>query len=80
MEVLKENQFSVNPKTEPLTKEKLKTYPGFENMEDEQLSERVFSIKTLCALLHEFLRDLQTHEGKKNGIDLLGNFTKKHAV
>jgi hypothetical protein len=71
---------SLNPNRVPLTIEKLKTISGFENLTDEELSERLFSIKTLCALMYEFLQQLQSQEGKKRGIEITPNFNTKQAA
>jgi hypothetical protein len=48
--------------TSPLTTEKLKTYPGFENLSDEEAKEAVRTIKT-CA---QFFFDLYVSNKREN--------------
>ena len=70
----------LNPNKEPLTPELLKKFPGFENFTEEQLQERVFTIHTLCELGYEFLQQMQSHEGKKECIEITPNFSTKQAA
>lgn len=44
---------STNPKKEPLTIEKLRTFKGLENLSDEEAQEMLFQIEALCAILME---------------------------
>lgn len=52
----------LNPKKEPLTKEKLRTFKGYENLSDEEISEVLFSIQSFSNILYEYLRA----EGNEN--------------
>ena len=49
----------LNPNKEPLTVEKLKTFKGFENIDDEKAQETVFAIQTLAAILYEYTMEQQ---------------------
>lgn len=40
---------------EELTIQKLRTYPGLENLSDEEAQERIFALKSLAAILFQFL-------------------------
>lgn len=70
----------LNSKKEALTVETLKKFPGFENMSEEELQEKVFNIHTLCELGYEFLQQLQSQQGKKMGIEITPNFNIKQAA
>ena len=48
--------------TSPLTAEKLKTYPGFENLSDEEAKEAIRTIRT-CA---RFFFELYVSDKRKN--------------
>jgi hypothetical protein len=48
----------INPRKEPLTIEKLKTFEGFEKMTDEQAQAYLFEIKALSGLIVEFQNEL----------------------
>lgn len=50
---------SVNPKKEPLTVEKLRTFPGFEELNDHDAQETLFAIQTLSTILYEILHQPQ---------------------
>lgn len=47
----------LNPNKEELTVEKLKTFDGFENIEDKEAQETVFAIQTLASILYEFTNE-----------------------
>ena len=46
----------MNPKKEPLTIEKLKTFKGFEQMNDEELKEYLHHIHQMAVIVVEHLR------------------------
>ena len=46
---------SINPFKEPLTVEKLKSFEGLENLNDEEAKQIVIDIQTLCGIIYEFL-------------------------
>jgi hypothetical protein len=48
-----------NPKREPLTVEKLRTFPGFENLSDEEAEDQVHSIHQFCEILMDCAIRLQ---------------------
>ena len=48
---------TLNPDKEELTVEKLKTFKGFENLEDKEAQETVFAIQTLANILYEFTNE-----------------------
>jgi hypothetical protein len=50
---------SVNPTKEPLTKEKFQELSGLKDLPDEELENRVHSIRLLCKLLYDFVRKSQ---------------------
>lgn len=53
---------SVNPKKEPLTVEKLKTFEGFENTTEEEALEIIYTIDTLCRIVEEYLMNQNLNE------------------
>lgn len=46
---------SVNPFKESLTVEKLKSFEGLENLNEEEAKQIVNDIQTLCGIIYEFL-------------------------
>jgi hypothetical protein len=53
----------INPKREPLTVEKLRTFEGFENTCDEEAENIVYSIRAFSRIIVEFMLE-QEHAGK----------------
>lgn len=49
----------INPKKEPLTAERLKKFKGLEYLSDVEAEEAMLGIKTLSALLIDFLKENQ---------------------
>jgi hypothetical protein len=47
----------INPNIENLTPEKLKSFSGFENLNDEDAKETVFAIQTFAIILYEFTNE-----------------------
>jgi len=48
------NYVPCNPRKEPLTPEKLKTFAGLENLSDTEAQDMVLSIRELARLLFEY--------------------------
>jgi len=48
---------SVNPFKEALTVEKLKTFEGLENLNEEEAKQIVNDIHTLCGVIYDFLTE-----------------------
>lgn len=61
----------LNPDKEALTVEKLKTFTGFEDLEDDRAQQIVFAIQTLASILYKFTNEQQ----KIKTIDELKNQT-----
>jgi len=61
----------LNPNKEELTVEKLKTFEGFENLEDKEAQETVFAIQTLASIIYDFaneqkrIKNLNEQENKQ---------------
>jgi hypothetical protein len=49
------NSKAINPNREPLTVEKLRTYKGYEHLNDHDAEETVFAIQTLATILYEVM-------------------------
>ena len=46
---------AINPARNPLTMETLKTFEGFENMNDKEAENALYSIHTLCRIVYEYM-------------------------
>jgi hypothetical protein len=55
----------INPKKEPLTIEQLKKFKGCEHLTDAEAEEALLGIKTLSALLIEFLKEEQNNNSEQ---------------
>lgn len=55
----------INPKKEPLTIERLKKFKGCEHFTDAEAEEVLLGIKTISALLIEFLKEEQTNNSEQ---------------
>lgn len=53
---------AINPKREPLTIEKLKTFEGLENLTDEEAQEIIFSLVQLASITFELFKELNEDE------------------
>ena len=51
-----EELMRINPEGKPLTVERLRTYPGMENLSDDEAQEIIFSIQTFCVILLEAVK------------------------
>jgi len=55
----------INPTIENLTPEKLRSFSGCENLNDEEAKETVFAIQTFATILYEFTNEqLKTKQQK----------------
>ncbi|MBA3665141.1 MAG: hypothetical protein H0W61_13160 [Bacteroidetes bacterium] len=70
---------SINPNKENLTVEKLKTFKGLENLNDEQATEMVFAIQTFANILYEFMNQKNPTEMKNEKTEDEFNPLKKAA-
>jgi len=57
---------SINPKREPLTIEKLRTFKGMENLTDEQAQELLFSIQAFAIILYDLLATDENEQNNSN--------------
>lgn len=48
---------TLNPNKEDLTVEKLRTFKGLENLNDEDAQETIFAIQTLANVLYDFTKE-----------------------
>jgi hypothetical protein len=55
----------INPKKEPLTIERLRTFKGFENLPDADAEQALLAIKTLSGLLVEFIKEEQNNNSEQ---------------
>lgn len=61
----------MNPLREPLTVEKLRTFEGMENLNDSDADEMVYSIHTLCNIIHEYIMQNKIRGEPNNNIQKL---------
>lgn len=59
-----------NPNKEELTTEKLKTFKGLENLNDDEAQETVFAIKTLAIIFYEFTNEQAKLENKNQQLKI----------
>lgn len=57
----------LNPKREELTPEILRTFPGYENLDEESAKEQCESIKTFARILMDYFLSLEKEQGEKTG-------------
>ena len=57
----------INPKREELTPEILRTFPGYENLDEESAKEQCESIKTFARILMAHFASLEKEEQEKTG-------------
>jgi hypothetical protein len=55
----------INPKKEPLTIERLRKFKGCEHLTDAEAEEALLGIKTLSALLVEFLKEEEQNNSEQ---------------
>jgi hypothetical protein len=55
----------LNPKRQELTPEILKTFPGYENLDEESAKEQCESIKTFARILMDYFLSLEKEQGEK---------------
>ena len=53
---------AINPKREPLTIEKLRSFEGLENLTDEEAQEIIFSLVQLASITFELFKELKEDE------------------
>ncbi len=66
---LKKNEM-LNPNKEELTVEKLKTFKGLENLNNDEAQETVFAIKTLASIFYEFTNEQVKLENKNQQLKI----------
>ena len=52
-----ENVKPLNPEREPLTEENVRAFEGFENISDKEAEDIVYSIRTLCRIVSEYMME-----------------------
>lgn len=60
----------LNPKKEPLTIEKLKTFKGMENLTDEEAEQTLLGIKLLSTILIDFQKNQEREKELENSLIL----------
>lgn len=59
-----------NPNKEELTAEKLKTFKGLENLNDDEAQETVFAIQTLASIFYEYANEQAKLENKNEQLKI----------